>query len=223
MKNTVVTTCLFIIALFGFENTCFAQKTQKKVCSCKEVGGRTCSGTIKCNKGCSAICGRKNTCYLACSKELIGRNLDLEVFQQTSKEIAEKLAAETQVPIDFKPYSRGAKELYDYNLKNSGIWKLLEFLDERGTLSVNGLPFEELRKLKKTLKEGGRIARVRFNNTSVQEAVLQLEIMTGEYLRIVSGDSTKRISVNIRRASLAYILETIRKKSGVHVAMPATG
>ena len=222
MKNALVTTCLFIIALFGFKNTSFAQKAQK-VCSCIEVGGRTCSGTIKCSKGCSAICGRKNICYLACSQELVGRNLDLEFFQQTSKEIAATLATQTQVPINFKPYSRRANELYDYKLINSGIWKLLEFLDERGTLSVNGLPFEELRKLKKKLKEGGRIARVRFNNTSVQEAVLHLEIMTGEYLRIVSGDSAKRISINIRLGSLPYILETIRRKSGVRVAIAPTG
>ena len=220
MKNPVVTTCLLIICLFGFENTGFAQK---KVCSCIEVGGRTCSGTIKCTKGCSAICGRKNTCYLACSQELVGRNLDLEFFQKTSKEIAATLAAETQVPISFEPYSRRANELYDYKLVNSGIWKLLEFLDERGTLVVNGLEFERLRQLKKIMKDGGRIARVRFNNTSVQEAVLQLEIMSGEYLRIVSGDSTKRISVDIRRASLPYVLETIRKKSGVRVAITATG
>src|SRR5262249_13822399 len=103
------------------------------------------------------------------------------------------------------------------------IWKLLEFLDERGTLVVNGLPFEELRKNKKQLKEGGRLARVRFNNTTVQEAVLHLEVMTGEYLRIVSGDSTQRISINIRRRSLPYVLEKIRKKVGVLVAITSTG
>ena len=220
MKNTLVTACLLIISLFGFENTGFAQK---KDCSCIKVGGRTCSGTVKCTKGCSAICGRKNTCYLACSVELIGRNLDLEFSQKTSRELAAALAAETQVPIKFEPYSRGINELYDYKLVNSGIWKLLEFLDKRGTLVVNGIDFERLRQLKKTLKEGGRLARVRFNNTSVEQAVLQLEIMTGEYLRIVSGDSTKRISVDVRQASLSYILETIRRKSGVRVAITATG
>jgi hypothetical protein len=88
---------------------------------------------------------------------------------------------------------------------------------------VNGVEFERLRQLKKKIKEGGRLVRVRFNNTSVQEAVLHLEIMTGEYLRIVSGDSTKRISVDVRRASLPYILKTIRRKSGVRVAITATG
>jgi len=147
----------------------------------------------------------------------------LEFSQKTSRELAAALAAETQVPIKFEPYSRGINELYDYKLVNSGIWKLLEFLDKRGTLVVNGIDFERLRQLKKTLKEGGRLARVRFNNTSVEQAVLQLEIMTGEYLRIVSGDSTKRISVDVRQASLSYILETIRRKSGVRVAITATG
>jgi hypothetical protein len=222
MKNPLVTACLLIISLFGFEDTGFAQK---KICSCLKVGGRTCSGTLKCAKGCSAICGRKDTCYLACSVKyrLVGRNLDLEFSQKTSREMAATLAAETGVPINFEPYSRGANELYDYKLVDSGIWKLLEFLDKRGTLVVNGIDFERLRQLKKTMKDGGRLARVRFNNTSVEEAVLQLEIMTGEYLRIVSGDSTKRIRVNVRRASLPYILETIRRKSGVRVTITATG
>jgi len=219
-KVNFLTVCLVVISLFGSANSNLAQT---KVCSCVKVGGRTCSGTINCSKGCSAICGRKNTCFLACSVELVGRNLDLEFVQKTSKEIAAKIAAETHVPIEFEPYSRGANERYDYTLVDSGIWKLLEFLDARGTLVVNGIKFEDLRRLKKMRKDGGRIARVTFNNTSVEEAVLHLEIMTGEYLKIVSGDSTKRISVDVKRASLHHILRTIREKSDVRVEIAATG
>lgn len=216
MKNAFVIMCLLIISLGGFKNTNFAQK---KICTCKEVGGRTCSGTVTCTNGCSAICGRKDICYLSCSTRLIGPDLNLEFTQKTAGEMAATLASESHLRLNFIPNPKTVNERYDYRLEKSDIWKMLEFLDDRGTVTVNGVDFANLRQLKKLWKSGGRMARVTFNDIPVAEAVEKLELMTGQDLRIVSGDPATLISVKVKRISLAGILKTIRKKSGVRVAM----
>jgi hypothetical protein len=216
MKNAFVITCLLIISVAASENTSFAQK---KSCTCKEVAGRTCSAEVICTNGCSAICGRKNTCYVSCSNRLMGPDLNLDFVQKTAEEMAATLASQSRLRLSFKVNPRNANERYDYKLASSDIYKLLEFLDERGTLAVNGADFSEYRKLKKLVKAGGRIARVMFNSIPVQEAVEKLELMTGEDLRIVSGDPARRITVSVKSRSLADILKVIRKKSRVHIAV----
>jgi len=216
MKNTLLITCLLIILLTAFENTSFAQK---KTCTCKEVGGRTCTAEVTCTNGCSAICGKKDTCSVSCSLQVYPQNLNIDFVKQTTTEIATTLAKGTRLRLNFTPNPGTEKEVYDYQLKNSDVWRLLEFLDARGTLIVNGIDFDNLRDLKKQLRKGEKLASVTFNNIPVEEAVARLEIMTGEDLQIVSGDSTKRVTVSVTDVSLAEVLKAIRKKTRVHVAV----
>lgn len=218
MKNALVLTCALIASLAAFENTNFAQ-TPDKICTCEKVGNRTCTGEVKCTKGCSAICGKKDTCYLSCSKDIIGKKITVDFVQKTAAEMAQTLATGARLRISFTSDLGRENERYDYKLIDSGVWKLLEFLDVRGTVVVNGLSFERLLELKKEIKDGGKIAGVTFNNISVEEAVLQLQIMTGEGLEIVSGDRKRRVSISAEDVSLTEILEAIKEKSGVQVAI----
>lgn len=215
MKNALVITWLIIISFCVFE-TSYAQK---KTCACKGLEGSTCTGTVSCTHGCSAICGRKDTCYLSCSARVYRQNLNLNFTRQTSTDIATTLAKESKLRIRFKANSDTEKELYDYKLVNSDVWKLLEFLDARGTLVVNGIDFENLRVIKNQLRAGEKLAGVTFDNTLIEEAVANLELMTGEDLRIVSGKRTKRVSISIENVSLTDVLKEIRKETGVRIVI----
>ena len=185
MKKALLFTCLLIISLVAFENSSFAQK---KICACKGVEGSTCTAEVKCTNGCSAICGRKDTCYVSCSARVYPQNLSLDFVKQTAAEMAATLAKQTRMRLRFTPNERTKNDKYDYKLINSDVWKLLEFLDEHGTLVVNGIDFDNLRDQKKQLRAGEKLASVTFNDVPVEEAVQKLELMTGENLRIVSGN-----------------------------------
>ena len=213
MKNALVITCLIIISLSAF-GTSYAQK---KTCACKGLEGSTCTGSVTCTNGCSAICGRKDTCYLSCSARVYRQNLTLNFTRQTATDIATTLAKESKLRIRFKANSD--TELYDYKLVNSDVWKLLEFLDARGTLFVNGIDFDNLRVIKNQLRAGEKLAGVTFDNTPVEEAVANLELMTGEDLRIVSGKRTKRVSLSVENVSLADVLKKIRNETGVRIVV----
>ena len=216
MKKNLLPTCLLILSLTAFANTSFAQK---KTCACEKVGGRTCTAVVECTNGCSAICGKKDTCSVSCSVQVYRQNLNLDFVKQTAQEIAATLAKETRLRLNFTPNTGTKTEVYDYKLKNSDVWRLLEFLDAHGTLIVNGIDFDNLRDLKKQLRAGEKLASVTFSDIPVEEAVVRLELMTGEDLRIISGNGRTRVSVSVTDVSLAEVLKEIRKKTRVRVAI----
>src|SRR6185369_10462390 len=171
MKKALLLTCLFFISLGAFEKNSFAQK---KVCTCNKVAGRTCEATLTCTNGCSAICGKKDTCFVSCSARVYRHNLNLDFSQKTADEIVATLVSETRLRLKFTVNPGTKNDKYDYKLINSDVWNLLDFLDQHGTLFVNGIDFDNLRDQKKQLRKGEKLASVTFDNIPVEEAVQRL-------------------------------------------------
>jgi len=126
-----------------------------------------------------------------------------------------ELSAKTRIRIEFDPYSYTKGDLYDYHLVKSDIWRLLVFLDQVGTVKVNGTSFDKLRKLQREIKDGQPIA-IQLSTMPAQEIAEWLSFMSGMRVSVISGDPTKPISVETRnRMRFSDVLEQIKRKTGI--------
>jgi hypothetical protein len=217
MRNVLTAMFFVILSVALFDKAVLGQKV---TCSCEKVPGSTCSGSVTCSTGCSAICGTGDECYVSCRTELLGPNLTLDFVQKDGKTIAEELSRRTRMQITFTPNPRNVGERYDYHLHDSDIWKLLVFLDKVGTVTVNRKPFDKLRQLQKQIRSGQALA-VRFSTTPAQEVAERLSFMSGKKISVVSGDPATLITITSRKTSLSNILQDIKLETGVQ--MEATG
>lgn len=215
----VLTIVFFALSLLGAFDLTLGQR---QTCSCKGVQGSTCIASVTCSGGCSAICGSGNNCFVSCSKDLAGPNLTLDFSQKDAKTIAVELSEKTKMRISFKPDRVNAGKLYDYHMKKSDIWRLLEFLNNLGSLKVNGISFDRYRQLQRQIKSGQRLS-VKFNAMPAEVVAERLSFMSGSPIKVTSGDPTKPISVTTTEMTLSQILRTIKTETGVKMEVMRSG
>src|SRR5688572_13582192 len=170
MRTVLTIVFLVIVSAVVLPKAVLAQKI---TCSCGNVPRSTCQGSVSCSTGCSAICGTGDKCYVSCRTQLLGPNLTLDFSQKDGKWIVEELSRKTHMRITFEPYPRNRGQRYDYQLRDSDIWKLLVFLDKVGTVTVNGRSFEKLRELQKQIRLGQAVA-FSFRTMPAQEVAERL-------------------------------------------------
>lgn len=143
--------CSTIVVFFALLGVAPIVSGQETSCSC-EKSGSTCRGIVTCPYGCSALCGTKDVCVFSCARDFLGVRLTIKLVNQRGQQIASALSARTNKKIRFTPYAQYARERYDLEIKNDDIWNALSFLDKHGKVSVGGIGFSTLKKMRRNNK-----------------------------------------------------------------------
>lgn len=181
--------------LIVFAVVCSAQQI---TCSCEKSSQRTCGDTVRCDKGCSAVCGYKDTCLLSCASDYVGLRITVKLVRKRAGEIASVLTRQTQKHIEFTPYPRNSRTLYDLEIKDDDIWNVLKFLDKFGNVKFNGVDFPTLRKLQRESRTGKNVSLgVMYLPTGV--VIEMLQALNETYSR--ENPETENRAPNPRRLS----------------------
>jgi len=146
---------------------------------------------------------------------VIGPDLTIDFVRKSGKAIAEELSTKTKMQIRFKSNTSTKDDVYDYHLQNSGIWKLLVFLDEVGTVTVNGMSFDKLRELRNQIQDDKPLAAVRLRSMPAEEVAERLTLISGMRVDVTSGDPTKPISLITTKKTFSKVLKTIEWRTGI--------
>ena len=188
--------------------------SQKQNCSCKAPDG-SCEANVTCSRhGCTAICGSKDGCYAACGKDLLLTRFTLKLVDKSSEQIASALSKHTGKQIEFVPRRRN--DLFTIDIKGDDLWNTMEYLYERGVVTVNGVDWGKYRQIRRAALEGGKVS-VDFNNISVRDALAHLSFLTGLPFRAESGDAEKVISISLGEVMLSEIISRISEQTGVKI------
>lgn len=147
---------------------------------------------------------------------MLDTRLTIKFVQKDGQHIASELSKRIGKNIQFVPYSRTAKQLYDFELNNSDIWPALTFLDKRGTVKINQIEFRTFRKIQIEMKSGRKFS-VRFSGMPAREVVSKLAFLSQLNLEIKSGDPTSPVFVEVNEMSLRDILREISNKANVEI------
>ena len=131
-----------------------------------------------------------------------------------SKEIASALSQRTGKQIDFVPRRRNDR--FTIDIEDDDIWNAMEYLYERGVVTVNGVDWGKYRQIRRAALEGGKMS-VDFNNISVRDALAHLSFLTGLPFQVESGDAEKVISISLREVTLSEIVSRISEQTGVKI------
>jgi hypothetical protein len=188
---------------------------QQISCSCKIATDNTCHGEIKCPGGCTAICGIKEECYLACRSDLVYVRVSVKFEKATGEEIATTLSDRTHRKIQFKPYPRNANKRYTLEIKGDDIWHALAVLDKLGNVKVGGVDFGTLRILRNKIR--GKKVSVNFTGIPARDALDKLAFVSGFPFRVKSGNPDNLVSLSLKEATLKEIIRGISTSAGVVV------
>ena len=213
MRISLTTACVVVLFLSIHTQSAYSQVT----CSCENAGDKVCAkGAITCPDGCIAICSRNNACYFSCSTDMLHKRVTIKVVQQDGVQMATVLSKETGKNIQFVPDRKNVGKLYDYELTNSDIWPALEFLDRRGTVTINRVDFRTFRKIQSGMKSGRKFS-VRFRGEPAHVVVSRLTFMSQLNLEIKSGDPATRVFIEANQMSLRDILKEISNTARVEI------
>lgn len=189
-------------------------RSQKQSCSCK-APDESCEANVTCSQsGCTAICGSKDGCYAACGKDTLLTRFTLNLINKDSKEVASALSERTGKQIEFVPRKQNGR--FTLDIKGDDLWNAMDYLHQRGKLTVNGVDWERYRRLRKAALQGRKMS-VDFNNMSVRDALAHLSFLTGKAYRVESGDAGQVISTSLRGITLTEILSRISEQTGVTI------
>lgn len=203
--TSVVLSCVTIIVPIQ------AQKT----CECKAPDG-SCNGRVSCPSGCTALCGSKDACYVACGRVETDQSyarMTIKINDDSSDEVAAVLSQQTGRNIKFFP--RNKADRYTFQIENDQIRKAFKYLAKRGRVTVNGVDFERLEELRNKMLKG-KIA-VNFTDLSIRKAVDDLSLISGLNFTVTSGDDTKKVSLSLKSVSLDELLDQITTQTGVKI------
>jgi len=154
---------------------------------------------------------------------MFDQRLTLKFQKKTGEQMASVLSKETGMTIRFeiypdpmtgKPPTR--KPLYDFRLNNSDIWPALVFLDERGTVKINGVEFRTFQNIQIEMKSGRKFS-VQFKGEPAREVVSTLSGLSRFNLIIKSGDPASPVFVELKQRSLHEVLQEISKTAKVEI------
>lgn len=213
MRISLTTACLVVLFLSIPTQSAYSQVT----CSCENAGDKVCTkGKITCPNGCTAICSPNNACYFSCSTDMLDKRVNIKIVRQDGLQMAAELSRETGMNIQFVPDRKNVGKLYDYKLTNSDIWPALEFLDKRGTVTVNHIDFLTFRKIQSGMKSGRKFS-VRFRGLPAHKVVSRLSFISQLNLEIKSGDPATLVFVEANQMSLRDILKEISNTARVEI------
>jgi hypothetical protein len=121
---------------------------QKITCSCEYAKGKDkCNAKTVSSDGCTAVCGPHGACGSYTRRNVYDDRFTVSFVKKTGEQIASELSALTRQRIEFEP-SRGNKGVrYDVDMKNDDIFNVLNFLNKRGNVWLNGTDFSKIREL----------------------------------------------------------------------------
>ena len=191
--------------------------SQKQSCSCK-APDESCQASVTCSRhGCTAICGSKDGCYSACGKDTILTRFNLKLVNKNSNQIAAALSKQTGKQIEFTPRDKHGR--FTIDIKGDDLWSAMDYLYERGVLTVNRVRWEKYRQIRGAALEGRKLS-VNFNNMTVSDALAHLSFITGNAYRVVSGDGEKILSLPSQEVTLSELLSRISEQTGVKIEQP---
>lgn len=190
---------------------------QRRTCSCKSPDG-SCEANVSCSRhGCTAICGSRDGCYAACGKDVLLAHFTLKLVKQDGRQVASALSEKTGKQIEFVP--RRPNDRFTIDVEDDDVWDALEYLYDRGRVTVNGVDWEKYRQIRRAALDGGKMS-VDFNNITVRDALAHLSFLTGLEFRVEAGDAEQVITLSLREVTLGEIVSRISEQSGVKIKWP---
>jgi hypothetical protein len=172
---------------------------------------------VRCPHGCTALCGSHDACYAGCGSVEADKSyarITLKIDKKDSDTIAASLSSHTGRIIKFMP--RKKNDRFSVELNNDPPWKALKFLNKRGTILVDGTPFERLENLRRKTLKGERVS-VSFAGVHVRDALAKLSFVTGLPFYVESGDAEQFLSISLERVTLSEIISRISTQTGVSI------
>ena len=202
----------WLLSLITFTPVVSGQRT---TCSC-EAPDQSCHTSVTCPGGCTAVCGSSEACYLSCLNNFLYGRITLDFVHKSGEEIAAVLSERTHKKIIFVPYERNRLARYNLQIDDDNVWNTLNFLHKRGGVSVGGLDFGNLEKMRRDMATGGKIS-VNFSGIPVKDVIAELSFLSGRSLRVVSGNSDHLVSISLRKVKLDEVVSSIAAQVGVQI------
>jgi hypothetical protein len=131
----------------------FSSIARSQTCSC-EAPDTTCTASVTCPRGCTAICGSRDTCAVACSsdeRDPLHKKVTIKGVKMNSEEIALELSQQFGKKIEFAP--NNPSDRFTMDVKDGLLWNVLEVLSDRGKVKIAGTQFAWLKRIREaTLK-----------------------------------------------------------------------
>ena len=189
-------------------------------CSCNQGNGG-CSASQTCPDGYIAVCICGATgCSSSCQG--MGRPAGLnekEVFsaitRNDTKGLNKILSEAYGKQISFSVSANSSQLPKPPAVSSSpSDWRLLEFLDKNGTLTINGHPLSFWRSMRASLLNGGEIQICADRADTILN---QIAFISGKPLSVAAGDATAKINGPIKGQGLAELILNLSNAANIRI------
>jgi hypothetical protein len=193
----------------------------QKKCSCN-APDNSCKAAATCRDGGAAICSSNSACYATCGGVDPGNSqarISLKLRRKKAEEVTAALKRRSGRNIIFEPTRK--TDRFTFELNNVPLWTILDFLNGRGKVLLDGLPFDMHKELRRRLSRGGKVS-VSFIDSTARNAVAKLAFQSGLSLRVRAGDAERLLSISLEEVTLDEIVARISAESGVKIERTST-
>lgn len=204
---------LLVLSL-AFAPTTLSQKS----CSFSTADGKG-KADVRCSQhGCTAICGSSNACYAACGNDLVVTRFTLKLVGKSGTEVAGALSQKTRRKIVFKPWEKYRKMPINVDVQDDNMWNTMDYLYERGDLTVDGVDWRVYRDIRRAAQENQKLS-VEFNDISMKDALAHLSFLTGATFGVEPGGAEKVVTVSFKDITVSEIISRMSEQSGVKIEL----
>jgi hypothetical protein len=143
-------------------------------------------------------------------------SVTLELRSGTNKQLSDELSRITGKRIVVLPTK--PNELINVDIKHASLWDMLETFSMRGLVTIEGEDFSKLQAVRKALA-GGKKVSVCIKGASLGRVVGELSGLTGQPLRVTSGDEKALVTLSAKAITLEGILSRLSAKTGAQISM----
>lgn len=192
---------LAVIVLAGFLLGAPAAVACSDACSCVADAGSSaiCIGGESAGEGVAAA---------------LARPVTLELRGGNSRRLSDELSRVTGKRIAFLPSGPDAINL---DVKDAPLWDVLEVLSQGGRVRIEGEDFSKLRAARQALAGGDKIL-VCIKGAPVARVVRELSGLSGQALRVTSGDEKAVVTLSAKGITLEGILSRVSEQTGARIA-----
>jgi hypothetical protein len=133
----------------------------------------------------------------------------------TNKQVSDELSRITGKRIAVLPSK--PDEPVNVDIKRAALWDVLDMFSERGAVQIEGEDFSKLQSLRKALAGGEKIA-VCINGAPLGRVVGDLSVLSGQALRVTSGDENASVTLSAKAITLRGILSRLSAQTGARIA-----
>jgi len=129
---------------------------RSQTCSC-EAPDTSCTASITCRGGCTAICASRDACAVRCSndeRDPLHKKVTIKGVKIDSQEIASTLSGQAGKKIEFAPYNRN--ERFKMDIKEGLLWDVLKVLSKRGNVKIAGTDFARFQRIADAMLKRGK-------------------------------------------------------------------